>query len=305
MLALELAYFRGHPWITSYADVTGGIICVLCERSLIVVVRASLALYTLEGDRSHASPEKINVVCSSPYRAIYAVLLGQHRAQTLGQGLLAARDDQTVTDWYNCVSWDGGYSWSCEYLYTTYSGSPTIEGPGEVDAPSNCSDAAYEGTCRDAYLGSASSGGIPVPTQTGVSDVPGYCLVNGLCSPSLDSLKPSDVCPALGSLCEDNGEEPPDPWVQVFAGHYSGFDGCRDGILTFSLHGNWQGEPANYNVGATRKYYFGAQGGFQEVAAYAVIIDVLSGSGNRRYEGLILVDCTDGTFIGGARPRNR
>ena len=81
---------------------------------------------------------------------------------------------------------------------------------------------------------------------TGLGDIGTNCLTNGLCAPDQDAAQESDLCPALGALCDSNGENPPDWLPKVFDGHYSGFDGCPTGTLNFTLHGNWAGEPANY-----------------------------------------------------------
>lgn len=218
------------------------------------------------------------------------------------QGPLAKLDTQV--DWYSCSSWDGGWTWYCDYTHTTGSGPATVTAAGEVAAPVNCSMAGSSSTCTETYVGGGSSGGNTIPSGSGLWGFSsGYCLTSGLCAPSRTAVQESDLCPALSDFCQPLSEEPPDLLPKAFAGRYGGLDGCPDGILTFSLRGNWAGEPALYRVGATRKAYFGPQGGFEEVALYGVIIDVSTGSGNRRYGGAIIADCTDGTFVGAAVPR--
>jgi len=144
------------------------------------------------------------------------------------------------------------------------------------------------------------------------------CLTSGLCSPTNpDTAGAGDVCdddymvvgkPGTSSLSSTLAELclttiPPDLLPKIFAGHANVLNGCPDGYILWNTEGVWAGEPAVYFIGAKRKYYYGAQGGFQEVALYGFVIEVQTASGRRKYGGPVLVDCVTGNYIGLGKPR--
>ena len=74
-----------------------------------------------------------------------------------------------LIDWYNCVSMDSGYNWTCEYTHTEWQstgGGPWVPNAGTINnVPSNCqTNPAY---CENFYhTGGGDAGGgssNPVP----------------------------------------------------------------------------------------------------------------------------------------------
>lgn len=220
--------------------------------------------------------------------------------------LRGARPDVLI-DWYNCASFDGGASWSCQYDHTEWQstgGGPYVAGPGLVNnVPGNC--ASNPSQCVDAYHngGGSTPPGNPVPTS-GLKDISiGYCLDNWLCSPAEGPAGANEYCSGggLAGLCTPS--EFPDLYPKVYAGRSGTLNGCPSGTVTFRLSGTWAGEPATYFVGAIRSVYLGATLGFQELGIYGAVVEVTTATGTRKYGGPMQVDCTTGVFIGLGIPR--
>jgi hypothetical protein len=218
----------------------------------------------------------------------------------------SARPDILI-DWYNCASYDGGVTWSCEYDHTEWQstgGGPYIAGPGLVNnVPGNCT--SNSSLCTDAYHngGGATPPGNPVPTSGLGSLTSGYCLDNWLCSPAESAAGSNEYCSngGLAGLCTPS--EFPDLYPKVYAGKSGTLNGCPSGTTTFRLSGTWAGEPATYFIGAYRSVYLGATLGFEELAIYGAVVEVTTASGVRKYGGPMQVDCTTGVFIGLGIPR--
>ena len=215
--------------------------------------------------------------------------------------------DVVITDWFSCASFDGGESWNCEFTGSTQTGEAQVTGPGDVYAPSNCTTDPT--VCRNAYNGGTGigSGTRPAPpTSTSMTGgINAYCLSNGLCSPDEDAAGAADVCTgsSLGDICTPSSPAPT-PEAMAFMGNAPQLHGCPAGILTWTVHGTYNGEPVLYEVGVTRKNYLGAVLGFEEVAVYGMVIKFYAPDGSlKKFGGPAMVDCVANSYIGVGKSR--
>jgi len=221
-----------------------------------------------------------------------------------------------LIDWYNCVSMDGGWSWTCEYTHTEWQsagGSPYVPGPGTINnVPSNCQvNATY---CENYFHGGGGGGGSgnAVPANEKLNTLgSGYCIVTNLCSPpeSSGSTGGDDYCNngGLSGLCTP-GEQPPDAFPKLFAGRSSQLVNCPGpvgGFRTDRPTGVWDGQAATYFIGFRKVADFPDLGGQGHMAAYNGVVQVTTFMGpTRSYGFAVMVDCDDGSYVGVGIPRS-
>jgi hypothetical protein len=213
--------------------------------------------------------------------------------------------DYGIVDWYDCTSWDGGTSWTCEYRGTTGgSTGPTYVNstPAEVDhSTTNC--AGVPGYCSNLLNGGGSGSqgdptNNPVEPPPSMRDINALCLTTGVCVPPDEGNREAGCSdPDLAEFCDASNEDPGGP--KAFAGVKYDLRTCP-AKTTFTTRGYWAGEPAIYNVAVKKIKDLGDVPGLSGMAVYWFYFSV---NGTRRYLSLAQVDCSDGSYIGIAVPR--
>jgi len=230
-------------------------------------------------------------------------------------GVPKARPDVLI-DWYNCASMDGGWTWTCEFDHTEWQstgGSAWVSGPGLMNnVPTNCQlDPTY---CESYYHAGGGGGGAsnPDPANEKLNTLgSGYCTASNVCAPPVSSAETAgdDYCTngGLSGLCTPGDEEPSTTLPKLFAGRSSQLVGCTGPIGALRQDrptGVWDGQPAAYFAGFRKIADFPDLGGEGHMAAYNGVVEVtVFMQPTVKYGFAVMVDCSDGTYVGVAIPR--